>query len=47
MQKLGGGSVIGPVLQGLEKPVQIVNMSAGVNDLVNAAAMAAHDAIVE
>jgi malate dehydrogenase (oxaloacetate-decarboxylating)(NADP+) len=47
MQKLGGGSVIGPILQGLEKPVQIVNMSAGVNDLVNAAALAAHDAIVE
>jgi len=47
MLKLGGGSVIGPILQGLEKPVQIVNMSAGVNDLVNAAALAAHDAIVE
>ncbi|HUT49373.1 MAG TPA: NADP-dependent malic enzyme [Alphaproteobacteria bacterium] len=47
MQKLAGGSVIGPILLGLEKPVQIVNMGAGVNDLVNAAALAAHDAIVE
>jgi len=47
MQKLGGGSVIGPILLGLEKPVQIVNMGAGVNDLVNAAALAAHDAIAE
>jgi len=47
MQKLAGGTVIGPILLGLEKPVQIVNMGAGVNDLVNAAALAAHDAIVE
>jgi len=45
MQKLAGGSVIGPIILGLEKPVQIVNMSSGVNDLVNAAALAAHDAI--
>jgi len=47
MQKLGGGSVIGPILLGLEKPAQIVNMGASVNDLVNAAALAAHDAIAE
>ena len=45
MLKLGGGSVIGPILLGLEKSVQIVNMSSGVSELVNAAALAAHDAI--
>jgi malate dehydrogenase (oxaloacetate-decarboxylating)(NADP+) len=45
LRVLGGGTVIGPVLLGLSKPVQIVQMGATVNDLVNAAALAAHDAI--
>jgi malate dehydrogenase (oxaloacetate-decarboxylating)(NADP+) len=45
MQKLGGGTVIGPVLTGLSKPVQITSMDATVNDIVNMAALAAHDAI--
>jgi malate dehydrogenase (oxaloacetate-decarboxylating)(NADP+) len=42
---LGGGTVIGPLLMGLERPVQIVNIGATVSDLVNLAALAAHDAI--
>jgi malate dehydrogenase (oxaloacetate-decarboxylating)(NADP+) len=41
----GGGTVIGPLLMGLAKPVQIVNIGATVSDLVNLAALAAHDAI--
>ena len=45
LQKLGGGSVIGPLLVGLEKAVQIVPMDATVSDLVNHAALAAHEAI--
>ncbi|HVI51130.1 MAG TPA: NADP-dependent malic enzyme [Candidatus Sulfotelmatobacter sp.] len=45
MQKLGGGTVIGPVLTGLSKPVQITSMDATVNDIVNMAVLAAHDAI--
>ena len=45
IQELGGGTVIGPVLIGLDKPVQIVAMGAGVSQMVNAAALAAHDAI--
>ena len=45
LQQLGGGSVIGPVLIGLSKPVQIVATGATVSDLVTAAAMAAHDAL--
>jgi len=44
MQELGGGSVIGPLLIGLTKPVQIVQMGATVHDLVSAAAFAAYDA---
>jgi malate dehydrogenase (oxaloacetate-decarboxylating)(NADP+) len=42
---LGGGAVIGPLLMGLARPVQIVNIGATVSDLVNLAALAAHDAI--
>jgi malate dehydrogenase (oxaloacetate-decarboxylating)(NADP+) len=42
---LGGGTAIGPLLMGLERPVQIVNIGATVSDLVNLAALAAHDAI--
>jgi malate dehydrogenase (oxaloacetate-decarboxylating)(NADP+) len=42
---LGGGTVIGPLLMGLDRPVQIVNIGATVSDLVNLAALAAHDAI--
>lgn len=45
VQQLGGGTVIGPLLLGLSKPAQIVPMGATVSDLVNLAALAAHDAI--
>jgi len=47
LQTMGGAAVIGPMLVGLEKPVQIVQMSATVTDLVNAAAIAAHDALAD
>jgi malate dehydrogenase (oxaloacetate-decarboxylating)(NADP+) len=42
---LGGGTAVGPLLMGLARPVQIVNIGATVSDLVNLAALAAHDAI--
>jgi malate dehydrogenase (oxaloacetate-decarboxylating)(NADP+) len=45
LSKLGGGTVIGPLLIGLTKPVQIVELGATVSDLVNMAALAAHDAL--
>ncbi|HEY1301521.1 MAG TPA: NADP-dependent malic enzyme [Stellaceae bacterium] len=45
LPRLGGGTVVGPLLLGLAHPVQIVNMGATVSDLVNLAALAAHDAI--
>ena len=41
MQELGGGTVIGPMLIGLEKSVQIVPMAATVSDILNTAALAA------
>ncbi|MEO3427768.1 NADP-dependent malic enzyme [Pelagibius sp. CAU 1746] len=44
MQQSGGGTVIGPILMGLEKPAQVVQLGATVNDLVTAAALAAYEA---
>jgi len=44
LSALGGGTMIGPLLIGIDKPVQIVEMGATVSDLVNMAALAAHDA---
>ncbi len=45
LQRLGGVTVIGPVIDGLQKPVQIVQMGATVSDLVNHAALAAYGAL--
>ncbi|MFN8831482.1 MAG: NADP-dependent malic enzyme [Labrys sp. (in: a-proteobacteria)] len=41
LQELGGATVIGPILVGLDKPIQIVPMSAKDADLVNMAVLAA------
>jgi malate dehydrogenase (oxaloacetate-decarboxylating)(NADP+) len=43
LQELGGGTVIGPLLVGLTKPVQIASLGATDSDLVNIAALAAYD----
>ena len=42
MQRLGGVTVIGPVIDGLQKPVQMVQKSASSGDLVTHAALAAY-----
>lgn len=44
LQELGGSTVIGPLLVGLDKSVQIASMSAKDTDLVNLAAIAAFNA---
>jgi malate dehydrogenase (oxaloacetate-decarboxylating)(NADP+) len=41
LQELGGSTVIGPLLVGLNKPVQIVGLNAKDSDIVNMAAIAA------
>jgi malate dehydrogenase (oxaloacetate-decarboxylating)(NADP+) len=41
LQELGGATVIGPILVGLDKPIQIVPLAAKDSDLVNMAALAA------
>jgi malate dehydrogenase (oxaloacetate-decarboxylating)(NADP+) len=45
LKQLGGGIVIGPLLLGLSKPVQILSMNASVSEMINLAALAAYDAI--
>ena len=41
--EVGGALVLGPVLIGLERPVQIAQVGAGVADIVTLAAMAAYE----
>ncbi len=41
VQELGGSTVIGPLLVGLDKPVQVVSLGAMDSDIVNMAALAA------
>ena len=41
MQEMGGATVIGPILAGLDKSIQICSSTSTVNDIMNMAAMAA------
>jgi malate dehydrogenase (oxaloacetate-decarboxylating)(NADP+) len=43
LQELGGATVIGPLLVGLDRPVQIVQLAAKDSQLVNMAALAAYN----
>ena len=43
LKVLGQSTLIGPLLVGLKRPVQIVPMGANVSDLVNMAALAAYN----
>ncbi len=45
--EVGGATVLGPILVGLERPVQITQVGARVPDIVTLAAMAAYDLDVE
>ena len=45
LQKLGGGSILGPLMIGGEKPFQIVQMGSSVSDIVNSASIATYNAI--
>ena len=44
LQELGGCTVIGPLLVGLDKSVQIASIGAKDSDIVNMAAIAAYNA---
>lgn len=41
MQEMAGATVIGPILAGVKKPIQICSTNATVNDILNMAVMAA------
>jgi malate dehydrogenase (oxaloacetate-decarboxylating)(NADP+) len=43
LQELGGATVIGPLLVGLDRPVQIVGLSATDSEIVNMAGLAAYN----
>ena len=43
LQKMGGGSVLGPIMIGGKKPFQIVQMGASVTEIVNAASIATYN----
>ena len=45
LEQLGGGVHVGPLIMGLSKPAQVLEMGSTVSDLVNLAALAAHEAI--
>ncbi len=44
MQELGGAEVIGPILTGLHKPIQVLQMGSSVREIVNMAAITVIDA---
>ncbi|MEN5275579.1 NADP-dependent malic enzyme [Brucella sp. TWI432] len=44
LQELGGATIIGPLLVGLDKPAQIVSIGAKDTDIVNMAAITAYNA---
>jgi len=41
MQEMAGATVIGPILVGVDKPIQILSLSSSVNDILNLAVLAA------
>ncbi|MGC1488456.1 MAG: NADP-dependent malic enzyme [Albidovulum sp.] len=41
MQEMAGATVVGPILTGIDKPIQICSMGSGVNDILNMAVIAA------
>ncbi len=44
MQEMAGATVIGPILTGVDKPIQICSTVSTANDILNMAIMAAHKA---
>ncbi|WP_172297866.1 NADP-dependent malic enzyme [Pseudoruegeria sp. HB172150] len=44
MQEMAGASIIGPILTGVDKPIQICQASSSVNDILNMAVFAAAEA---
>jgi malate dehydrogenase (oxaloacetate-decarboxylating)(NADP+) len=45
MQEIGEGEVIGPVLMGMNKPIQVLQIESSVREIVYMATVAVLDAI--
>jgi malate dehydrogenase (oxaloacetate-decarboxylating)(NADP+) len=45
VHRLGGGTTIGPLVIGMEQPVQVLPMDASVSQMVDVACLAAYQAI--
>ena len=45
LQSIGGVTMIGPILNGFEKPAQVVRMGASVSDLITTAVLAAYQTV--
>ena len=43
MQEMGGATVIGPILTGIDKPIQICSTVSTANDILNMAILASCD----
>ena len=43
MQEMGGATVIGPILAGIDKPVKLCSVTSTVNDILNMAVFASCD----
>ena len=43
LQEMGGATVIGPILTGVDKPIQLCSMTSTANDILNMAVMASSD----
>ncbi|GIS05546.1 MAG: hypothetical protein CM15mP109_03020 [Candidatus Dadabacteria bacterium] len=43
LQELGGSNLVGPMLVGLSKPIQIIPTGSRVSEIINLAAIAACD----
>jgi malate dehydrogenase (oxaloacetate-decarboxylating)(NADP+) len=41
LQEMAGATVIGPILTGVDKPIQMCSMGSTVNDILNMAVIAA------
>ena len=41
MQEIGGATVVGPILSGIDKPIQICSTTSTANDVLNMAVLAA------
>ena len=47
IEQIGGATVVGPVLIGLSKPVQICQLGASVSQILTMATLAAYDVRAE